>query len=124
LRHQTAEHQFTSMVKRAVESGGVMEWPYHHSYPTPHNLRHSYITWALSEGRISPVEIARRSGHSLGEMWKTYAASLTGDKSKMDAWQEARSPRRSASETDASESGVSQLPVGDASPGSRPTSAA
>jgi len=92
LRHQTAEHQFESMVKRAVAAGDVAEWPHHHSYPTPHNLRHSYVTWALSDGRIAPREVARRTGHSMSEMWKTYASSLTGDEAKMDAFQASMDP--------------------------------
>lgn len=80
--HENFEWRFRRAVLRATAAGDMPNWT-DESLPTPHNLRHSYVSWALG-AKISAETIARRTGHSTFSLWKTYAESLSDSEAAMD----------------------------------------
>lgn len=93
--HEGFESKFKRIARTAMAAGDMPLWPDQSHIPTPHNLRHSYVSWALGN-RLSPETIAKRTGHSSATLLSTYAESLSESEAAMDEHLEELNPHATA----------------------------
>lgn len=89
--HEGFEARFKRAARAAMNAGDMPLWADRTYIPTPHNLRHSYVSWALGN-RLSPETIAKRTGHSSATLLNTYAESLSESEDGMDQHLESLNP--------------------------------